>query len=119
VSSDELKRQIRKMKKEKPNLEVWVKDENDSLVNMDSENDRFIYCSFRISPIRDSTIIMYCILYQNSDPAIILLDRTSPMDYRTFKHINTNDFTSEENERMKYIFEKQVLSQLKIKWKRK
>ena len=119
VTSNELIGKIQDLKKERVNLEVWIKNDSDSIVKMDSYNERFEYLNFKIPITKDSSIIMYSVIFHHSNPAIILLDRISPLNYRTFKHINTKDFTNEENEKMKKIFEKDILDRLSIKWKRK
>ena len=118
VTSNELIKRIQALKKKKENLEVWIKNESDSIVKMDTCNERFEYLNFKIHITEDSTIIIYSVVLRHSNPSIILLDRISPLDYRTFKHINTKDFTNEENKKVKKIFEKNILDGLKIKWKR-
>ena len=43
VTSNELIKRIQALKKKKENLEVWIKNESDSIVKMDTCNERFEY----------------------------------------------------------------------------
>ncbi len=70
VTSNELIGKIQGLKKKRVNLEVWIKNDSDSIVKMDSYNERFEYLNFKIPITKDSSIIMYSVIFRVSKASI-------------------------------------------------
>ena len=61
---------------------------------------------------------MHSVVTADTIPAIIKLDSTMPENFNTCRKINTKDFSKEENEQMKELFEEKVLNRINVEWKR-
>ena len=108
---------LKSLKNKDPSLEMKATNEKDSMVTLDGQDNYFYDCYFRI-PLHDSIIVMHSVVTADTIPAIIKLDSTMPENFNTCRKINTKDFSKEENEQMKELFEKKVLNRINVEWKR-
>lgn len=113
MSSDELIRSVRQLKADNPDLDVWSKNEEGELYNIDGI-DRYYYCFYFKLPVNGKdAIILSVIDYRDNYPAIIMLDCfTYSMNLGGFKRINSNEVSKKERESVKSAFKKYVLDRI-------
>lgn len=119
VSTSELMRRIKELKKEHPELNVFRINESGDTVDTDNESESFYRIRFKVITQKNDTLNMYCVVYRSPGQARLLFDRISSDLQYDFKHINTDELTDEENEFMKCCFEEKILNRTKLKWERR
>ena len=120
-SSDELIDKIKEMKLRTPQLNVNYKNENEDTVTLDEMIPNYYICRFQI----DNMIYMCAINLNQQNQKTVSIRFVSICEKEKmgrgaqhWKRINTDDLTKKDNEAFKIKFEKTILNNLGVRWRR-
>ena len=120
-SSDELIDKINEMKLRSPQLNIHYKNENEDTVTLDEMIPNYYICRFLI----DNMVYMCAINLNQQKQKTVSLRFVSICEIEEigrgaqhWKRINTDDLTKKGNEAFKIKFEKRILNNLGVRWRR-
>lgn len=115
TSHDKLVSQIKRFKRKHPEFNVFSRNQNDSLYNIDRDTDGFYGFYFKV-PMEDSaTVVMMCVINKsanNNYPATLLFNSITLSEKLSgWQRIN-KDLSRKDNKKFKALFERTVLDSL-------
>ena len=120
-SSDELIDRINEMRLRNPQLNLYYKNENEDTITLDEMIPNYYICRFLI----DNIVYMCAINLNQQKQKIISLRFVSICEIdkigrggHHWKRINTDDLTKKNNEAFKIKFEKTILNNIGVHWRK-
>ncbi|NCC99238.1 MAG: hypothetical protein EOL95_05965 [Bacteroidia bacterium] len=110
-----LKARIRAMKERQPEMNVIENDMDGNQYNVDHEDEWFEYFFIRT---QQGGLFHVCVHKRPNNPAhLLLVDYGETSKIYDLKCVNSDEMSKKESKAAKRLFEKEILSQLGLKWK--